>query len=74
MPKIGMVRVHDDTRRLRRLLRPVERLDPGTGQVVVAARARVLFATVSRRGDRWYVSVNVEARATTPSGAPTPLT
>ena len=61
MPKIGTVRVHDDTRRLRRLLRPVERLDPGTGQVVVAARARVLFATVSRRGDRWYVCLNVEA-------------
>jgi hypothetical protein len=32
MPKIGTVRVHDDTRRLRRLLRPVERLDPGTGR------------------------------------------
>jgi putative transposase len=61
MPKIGTVRVHDDTRRLRRLLGPAERLDPGTGQVVVAASARVLFATVSRRGDRWYVCLNVEA-------------
>jgi hypothetical protein len=32
LPTIGVVRVHDDTRRLRRLLRPVAQLDPGTGQ------------------------------------------
>jgi putative transposase len=61
LPTIGTVRVHDDTRRLRRLLRPVERLEPGTGQLVVAPRAKVLFATVSRHGARWYVSLNVEA-------------
>ena len=56
-----MVRLHDDTRRLRRLLRPVERLDPDTRQLVVAPRAKVLFAAVSRHGSRWYVSLNVQA-------------
>lgn len=47
LPKIGVVRVHDDTRRLRRML--------------ATRRAKVLFATVSRRGGRWWVSLNVEA-------------
>lgn len=47
LPGIGQVRVHDDTRRLRRML--------ATG------RGRILFATVSRRGGRWFVSLNVEA-------------
>jgi putative transposase len=61
LPKIGTIRVNDDTRRLRRLLRPVERVDPSSGQLVVAPRAKVLFATVSRHGDRWYVSLNVLA-------------
>jgi putative transposase len=61
LPRIGTVRVHDSTRRLRRLLRPVIQIDPSTGQPVVAPRAKVLFATVSRRGDRWYVSLNVQA-------------
>jgi putative transposase len=61
LPTIGVVRVHDDTRRLRRLLRPVAQLDPGTGQPRVAPRARILFATVSRHGSRWYVSLNVQA-------------
>jgi putative transposase len=61
MPAIGTVRVHDDTRRLRRLLRPVAQLDPDTGQSVVAPRARILFATVSRHGSRWYVSLNLQA-------------
>jgi putative transposase len=61
LPRIGTVRVHDDTRRLRRLLRSVEHVDPKTGKRIVVARAKVLFATVSRRGDRWYVSLNVEA-------------
>jgi putative transposase len=61
LPTIGTVRVHDDTRRLRRLLRPVERVDPDSGQLVVAPRAKVLFATVSRHGSRWYVSLNVQA-------------
>jgi putative transposase len=31
LPRIGTVRVHEDTRRLRRLLRPVEQLHPETG-------------------------------------------
>jgi putative transposase len=61
LPTIGTIRVHDDTRRLRRLLRPVEHLDPDTRQLVVAPRAKVLFATVSRHGSRWYVSLNVQA-------------
>jgi putative transposase len=61
LPTIGTIRVHDDTRRLRRLLRPVAHLDPETGQSVVAPRAKVLFATVSRHGSRWYVSLNVQA-------------
>jgi putative transposase len=60
-PTIGMVRVHDDTRRLRRLLRPVAQLDPATGQPKVAPRAKILFAMVSRHGSRWYVSLNVQA-------------
>ena len=60
LPSIGTVRVHDQTRQLRWLLRTVAHLDPGTGQPV-AARARILFATVSRHGPRWYVSLNVQA-------------
>src|SRR5665647_1602755 len=47
LPGIGVVRVHDDTRRLRRML--------------TRGRARVLFATVSRRGGRWKISLNIEA-------------
>ena len=61
LPTIGTVRVHDDTRRLRRLLRPVAHLDPETGQQVLAPRGKVLFVTCSRHGARWYVSLNVEA-------------
>jgi putative transposase len=61
LPSIGTVRVHDQTRRLRRLLGPVAHLDPATGQPVVTPRAKVLFATVSRHGSRWYVSLNVQA-------------
>jgi putative transposase len=58
---LGAVRVHDQTRRLRRLLRPVADLDASTGQPVMAPRARILSATVSRHGSRWYVSLNVQA-------------
>ncbi len=47
LPGIGQVAVHDDTRRLRRML---------TG-----GRAKILFATMSRRAGRWWVSLNVEA-------------
>jgi putative transposase len=61
LPRIGTVRVHDDTRRLRRLLRPIAQIDPDTGQPVVEPRAKVLFATCSRHGSRWYVSLNLQA-------------
>jgi len=47
LPGIGRVKVHDDTRKLRRML--------ATG------RGKILFATVSRRGGRWFISLNVEA-------------
>jgi putative transposase len=61
LPRIGTLRVHDDTRRLRRLLRPVAQTDLDTGEPVVAPRAKVLSATVSRHGARWYVSLNLQA-------------
>jgi putative transposase len=61
LPRIGVIRAHNDTRRLRRLLRPVAQTDPDTGQPALAPRAKVLFATVSRHGSRWYVSLNVQA-------------
>lgn len=47
MPGIGQVGVHDDTRRLRRML--------------AKGRAKVLFATISYHGGRWWVSLNLEA-------------
>lgn len=47
LPGVGTVRVHDDTRRLRRH--------------IATGRGRILFATVSRRAGRWFVSLNVEA-------------
>ena len=61
LPKLGTVRVHDDTRRLRRMLRPVMHLDPRTGEAAMKPRARVLSATIRRRADRWYVCLNLEA-------------
>jgi putative transposase len=61
LPFIGDIKVHDDTRRLRRLLRPIPNLDPFTGRQVVASRAKILFATVVRRADRWYISFCVQA-------------
>jgi putative transposase len=59
LPKLGTIRVHDDTRRLRRLLHPVDQIDPDTGQPKVAPLARILFITCSRHGSRWYISLNV---------------
>jgi putative transposase len=47
LPGIGQVAVHDDTRRLRRLL--------------TKGRSKILFATVSHHAGRWWVSLNVEA-------------
>jgi putative transposase len=61
LPRIGTIRVHDDTRRLRRMLRPIERPDSGNREPILKPRARILFATVTRRGDRWFVSLNAEA-------------
>ena len=61
LPTIGQIRVHDDTRRLRRLLRPRSHVDPVTGEEQLAPSATVLFATVVRRGTRWYVTLNIRA-------------
>jgi putative transposase len=61
LPTIGAIRVHDDTRRLRRLLRPIGPPDQDVGIPITAPRARILFATCSRHGPRWYVSLNIEA-------------
>jgi putative transposase len=47
LPGIGSIRVHDDTRRLRRML--------------AKDRAKILFATISRHGGRWWISLNVQA-------------
>jgi putative transposase len=52
LPVIGLVRVIEDTRRLRRLLRAGSDGTP---------RARVWFATVSRHRAHWIIAVNVEA-------------
>ena len=61
LPTIGMIRVHNDTRALRRLLRPAAQINTQTGQPFTAPRAKVLFATVSRHGSRWYVQLNIQA-------------
>ncbi|MGW5668744.1 RNA-guided endonuclease InsQ/TnpB family protein [Micromonospora sp. NPDC003776] len=47
LPKIGVLRVREDTRRLRRMIR--------------AGRARIRYATVSCRAGRWIITVTVEA-------------
>ena len=47
LPGIGSIAVRDDTRRLRRML--------------ANERAKILFATVTRHGGHWWVSLNVEA-------------
>jgi putative transposase len=47
LPRIGCIRVREDTRRLRRMV--------GTG------RGRILRATVTRGVRRWWISVTVEA-------------
>ena len=36
LPRIGTIRVHDDTRRLRRMLRPIEHVDPRLGEAIAA--------------------------------------
>lgn len=52
LPKLGWLKVFDDTRSLRRLLRP------GPDGV---PRSRICQATVSRKGSRWYVSITIQA-------------
>jgi putative transposase len=47
LPGVGQIGVHDDTRRLRRML--------------AKGRAKICFATVTRHGGRWWVSLNIEA-------------
>jgi putative transposase len=47
LPGIGCIAVHDDTRRLRRML--------------TNGRAKILFATITTHAGRWWVSLNVEA-------------
>jgi putative transposase len=47
LPGIGQIEVHDDTRRLRRML--------------AKGRAKICFATITHRAGRWWVSLNVEA-------------
>jgi putative transposase len=47
LPGIGLIAVRDDTRRLRRML--------------TKKRAKILFATISHHGGRWWISLNIEA-------------
>jgi putative transposase len=47
LPKIGTLRVREDTRRLRRM--------------IATGRARILFVTVSRGASRWWISITVQA-------------
>lgn len=47
LPGFGVLKVHDDTRRLRRL--------------IAKSRAKILFATIQYHAGRWWVSLNVEA-------------
>jgi putative transposase len=53
LPGVGVIRVCDDTRPLRRLL--------------AKDRAKILFATASYRGGRWWLALNVEAAAIHPA-------
>jgi putative transposase len=48
LPRIGVLRTHESTRKLAR------RLEQGS--------ARILAATISRRADRWFVSFTVEVQ------------
>jgi putative transposase len=47
LPGIGQIGVHDDTRRLRRM--------------ITKDRAKICFATITHHAGRWWVSLNVEA-------------
>jgi putative transposase len=54
LPRIGVVKTHESTRKLAR------RLEQGT--------ARIVAATISRRADRWFVSFTVEVLRAIPTG------
>jgi putative transposase len=47
LPKIGVLRIREDTRRLRRM--------------IAKHHARILFVTVSRGVNRWWISITVQA-------------
>jgi putative transposase len=47
LPGIGQMKVRDDTRRLRRM--------------IAKDRAKILFATITYRADRWWIALNVQA-------------
>jgi IS605 OrfB family transposase len=53
LPRIGVVKTHESTRKLAR------RLEQGS--------ARILAATISRQVDRWFVSFTVEVERATPT-------
>jgi putative transposase len=53
LPRIGVIRTHESTRKLAR------RLEQGT--------ARILGATISRTADRWFVSFTVEVQRAIPA-------
>jgi putative transposase len=53
LPRIGVVKTHESTRKLAR------RLEQGT--------ARILAATISRTADRWFVSFTVEVQRQVPT-------
>lgn len=52
LPRLGWLKVHEDTRRLRRLLRGDRNGSPN---------AKILQATISRGVHRWFLSLTVEA-------------
>jgi putative transposase len=54
LPRIGVVKTHESTRKLAR------RLEQGT--------ARVLAATISRKADRWFVAFTCEVQRAVPAG------
>jgi putative transposase len=60
LPKIGVLRVRECTRRLRRM--------------IATGRARILFVTVSRGASRWWISITVEAADLHPAYQHTPQT
>jgi putative transposase len=53
LPRIGVVKTHESTRKLAR------RLEQGS--------ARILAATINRRADRWFVSFTVEVQRSIPA-------